>query len=160
MKVEIEQIITQIISFLIILWILSRYAWKPLLKLLDDRKEKIKSDWTDIDIERKKLDNVAADYQEKLKELDAQAKSTLAKIVEEGKIQAEAIQNDAHEQAKAILVQAQEDLKKEIAQARVQMKEELVDMTMQATEKLLQKNIDQDDQKKLAASYIDEMRIP
>lgn len=159
MKIEIDQIITQIISFLIILWILSRYAWKPLLKLLDERKNKMKSDWDAIDEQRKQVENLTLEYQKKLKQLDAQAHEKMAQVVEEAKVQAQAIQEQAHQQAREILIHAQEDLQKEILQARVTMKKELIEMALNATEKVLQRNVDKDAQTQYVSDLLDKMEV-
>jgi F-type H+-transporting ATPase subunit b len=160
MKVEIDQIITQIISFLIILWILSRYAWKPLVKLLDERKQRIHSEQVAIDTQRKELDDLTKEYQQKLKQLDAEAQSKVAALIEEAKLQAEAIQAQAKQQARAILLQTQADLHKEILAAQVKMKNELVAISIACAEKLLEKNLDGDEQKKYAAACIEQMRMP
>ena len=52
LKIEIPQLITHIIGFLIALWILKRYAWKPLLALLDERRERIKNGFAEIENKR------------------------------------------------------------------------------------------------------------
>lgn len=157
MRVEIDQIITQIISFLIILWILSRYAWKPLLKLLDDRKEKIRADWSEIDKQKMDAQKLISEYQEKLKQLDIQALQKMNQVIEEAKVQSQAIQEEAHRQAKVIILHAQEDLQKEFQQAKVKMKREMIDIALSAAEKVLEKNVDREEQKKYLDSLIDRM---
>lgn len=157
MKVEIDQIITQIISFLLILWILSRYAWKPFLKLLDDRKNKIQSEFRDIEDQKQQANHLNKEYQSRLKQLESEAQEKMAQVVEQAKLHAEAIKEEAHQKAKAILVDAQEDIAKEIAQAKKSMKKELVDLSLAATENVLQTSVDKDKQKEFARKYIEQM---
>lgn len=159
MKVEIDQIITQIISFLLILWILSRYAWKPFLKLLDDRKNKIQSEYSNIEDQKQKNDNLNKEYQDKLKQLEVEAQEKMSEVLEQAKLHAESIRDEAHQKARAILVQAQEDVEKEIAQAKIRMKKELVDISLAATENVLQKSMDKEKQKEFAQQYIEQMEV-
>lgn len=159
MKVEIDQIITQIISFLLILWILSRFAWKPFLKLLDDRKDRIQSEFREIDDRKQQADDLNKEYQSKLKQLESDAQEKMAQVVEQAKLNAEAIKEEARQKAKAILVDAQEDIAKEIAQAKKSMKKELVDISLAATENVLQASLDKDKQKEFARKYIEQPEV-
>lgn len=159
MKVEIDQIITQIISFLMILWILSRFAWKPFLKLLEDRKNKIQSEFSNIADQKQQAENLTKEYQDKLKRLEVEAQEKMAEVLEQAKLHAEAIREEAHQKAKNILVQVQEDVEKEIAQARTKMKKELVDISLAATENVLQQDVDVEKQKKFAQKYIEQMEV-
>lgn len=159
MKVEIDQIITQIISFLLILWILSRYAWKPFLKLLDDRKNKIQSEYSDIENQKQQVDTLNKEYQAKLKQLEIDAHDKMTEVLERAKLNAEAIREEAHQKAKDILVQAQEDVTKEIEQAKKRMKKELVDISLAATKNVLQNDLDAGKQKEFAQKYIEQMEV-
>lgn len=159
MKVEIDQIITQIISFLLILWILSRYAWKPFLKLLDDRKNKIRSEFDSIEEQKRQAENLNNDYLSKLKQLETEAKEKMAAVLEEAKVHAETIREEAHKKAKDILVAAQEDVQKEIAQAKIKMKKELVNISLSATENILGDNVDKEKLKEFTRNSLEKMGV-
>lgn len=159
MKVEIDQIITQIISFLLILWILSRFAWKPFLKLLDDRKNKIQSEFSNIADEKQKVESLNQDYQDKLKKLEVEAHEKMTQVLEQAKLHAESIKDEAQKKAKEILVGVQDDVEKEIAQAKTKMKNEMVAISMAAAENVMKMGIDKDKQKEFAQKYIEQMEV-
>lgn len=48
MEVEVGQVVSQIIAFLILLAVLKRFAWGPLLQLLEEREERIRSEFDTI----------------------------------------------------------------------------------------------------------------
>ncbi|MGZ3633771.1 MAG: F0F1 ATP synthase subunit B family protein, partial [Parachlamydiaceae bacterium] len=62
MKIQIGQVISQIIAFLLMLWILSRYAWKPILNTMEERRHKIQSDSDAIEDQRKQAEALLAEY--------------------------------------------------------------------------------------------------
>lgn len=157
MRVDFVQVITQIISFLLMYWILKRFAWAPIIKALNDRKEKIQSEYDGISEQKAKIDELISEYNTKLKELDIYAQLKIQKTVDDAKQLAQTIHNDAHLQARNILIQAKEDAKKEILHAQVQLKEELVDMTILAIEKVLQGSLDANKQKEILNGVIDHM---
>lgn len=57
LDLDLGQIIVQIIGFLAMLWILKRYGWKPLLDLLDARRQKIQSEFDSIEEKKEKWIN-------------------------------------------------------------------------------------------------------
>lgn len=157
MSVEIGQIITQIISFLIMLWVLKRYAWKPLLAVLDARREKIQGEFDTIENGKKENENLKKEYEKKLREIDVQARAKIQEAVAEGNELSMEIQNAAHAKAQEIVSRAKEELQKEVYKARTKLKDELVDMTLSATEKVVQLNLNKDNQKKLINDFIEQM---
>jgi F-type H+-transporting ATPase subunit b len=160
MKIEIGQIITQIISFLIMLWVMKRYAWKPLLAILDERRDKIQADLDAIEQEKARNAALEKEYQAKLDEIDALAEEKSKKAIEEGKKIALKIQNEAHSKAKEIVNKSQEDLQKELLKAKTQLKNEIVDMALLASEKVLQMNLDTEKQKSLILDFVEKMESP
>lgn len=157
MRIEIGQIITQIISFLIMLWVLKRFAWKPLLSIMEDRRNKIQSDFDSIEEKNKEVARLTSEYNEKLNEIDIVAQEKVKEAVEEGKKKAQIIQDDAHARAKALFNKTQEDLQKEIQRSKVQLKNEIVNMAMSATETVLKTNLDKEKQKNLISDCVEEM---
>lgn len=157
MKIQIGQVVSQIIAFLLMLWILSRYAWKPILKTLDDRKNKILSDTNAVEEQKKHADDLLAEYRAKLSALDAEAQAKFQEVIDEAKAHAQTIQNEAHQSARNILAKAQSDMQKEIMLARVQMKNELVAISLAATEKILQGGLDKEKQKQLLSDIIEKV---
>lgn len=157
MHLEFGQIFTQIVSFLIMLWVLKRYAWKPLLNTLDERKNKIKSEIKGIEKQRKDVESLIEEYRNKLKEIDVYARTKTQEAVDEGKRRADEIQKEAQQKAQAMIIKAQNDLQKEIVKAKEQLKDELVNMTVAATEKILQKNLSKEKQKDLLSDFVEQV---
>jgi F-type H+-transporting ATPase subunit b len=157
MQLEYGQILTQIISFLIMLWVLKRYAWKPLLSTLDERKERIKSEIKGIEKQKRDVEKLIEEYRDKLKEIDIYARSKTQEAVDEGKRRADEIQKEAQLKAHAMITKAQSDLQNEIVKAKEQLKDELVTMTVAATEKILQRNLGKEKQKDLLSDFVEQV---
>jgi F-type H+-transporting ATPase subunit b len=159
MNLEIGQIISQIFAFLIMLWVLRRFAWKPLLNLLEERKRKIQEEFDSIEAEKKQIENLKSTYGQKLKEIDATAKAKMQEEVERGRKVAQEIEEDAHKQASLITAKAQENISREQEEAKEQLKHVLVNLTIKATEKILKESLDSDTSKKIVASYVDKINF-
>jgi F-type H+-transporting ATPase subunit b len=157
MIIEISQIITQIISFLVMLWVLQRFAWKPLLKVMDERRHKIESDFKTIEEQTAENERLRKEYQEKLQGVDAEARLIIKEANEKGRHIFKEIESEARIQAKDIINKTREELQQEVVKAKVLLREEIVNMTLMATQKILQTNLDAEKQKKLVDEFVNQM---
>src|SRR6185436_7436700 len=75
--IDVPQVLTQILGFLLMVWILRRYAWGPLLGMLEARREKIAGEFKEAD--RLKAEAVAlrGKYEAELRTIDAQARQKI-----------------------------------------------------------------------------------
>ncbi len=158
MGLELGQIITQIIGFLIAIVILKKFAWKPLLSMLEERRNKIKAEFDTIDEERRKTGELQADYQTKLKEIDSLTRAKIQEAAQEGQIMANQIKEIARNEAKEIVTKAREDIGRDVEKAKVQLRDDVVNMTIQLTGKLIGEKLDSVKDKDLVARLVDEMR--
>lgn len=159
MHLEISQIISQIIAFLIMLWVLKRYAWKPLLAVLEERRNKIQAEFQTIEEQKKANEDLANDYREKLKDIDNQARAKIQEGIEEGRKLSLEIQQEAHDTAKAIVLKTQTDMQKEVHKARLQLRNELVNMTLAASRKIIHASLDSEAENKLVADFVDQTEV-
>lgn len=159
MKILIGQIFSQIVSFLIMLWVMKRYAWKPLLQTLENRKNRIKSELETIEEQKIRVENMIKEYQGKLHEIDVEAKVILSDARKEGQEKARNIQDEAYKQAKLIILKSEEDVQNEIRKAKIQLKNELITMALTASEKFLQTDLDKPEQKQLIAQFVEQVEL-
>jgi len=155
MGLEIGQIVTQIIGFLIAVFLLKKFAWKPLLSILEQRRSKIKSEFDNIDKEKQKVADLLSDYQTKLKEIDSLARVKIQEAAREGQKLANEIKENARKESKEILTKAREEIQRDVDKAKVQLKNDLVNMTMRVAQKLIGEKLDEEKDKKLIAEFID-----
>lgn len=159
MKVEIGQIISQILSFLILLWILKKFAWKPILSRLDERKNKIKDEYEDIEQKKSAVEEKFNEYNDKLKAIDVEIQAKVREAVEKAQKMTTEILGEARSQARIILEKAEVDAQNEIKKARIQLKNEIVNLTIAATAKICEAGLDQEKQNKLISDFVDQAEL-
>lgn len=138
-----------IITFLILLGVLTKFAWKPLLKVLETRENEISQSFKDAEKAKQELERLSAESDE----IIAKARSEAQGIVREGKKAAEqltaATLNKAKEEAMANLSAAKDQIKIERDKAIVEIKGEVVNLSLSIAEKLVNKNLSKEDNKSL-----------
>tara|TARA_Y100000815_G_scaffold232017_1_gene222405 strand:+ start:59 stop:562 length:504 start_codon:yes stop_codon:yes gene_type:complete len=138
-----------ILTFLLLLTILAKFAWKPLLKMLKDREELIRSSLEDAEKAKKKLERLNAEGEAIIN----QARSEAQSILSEGKAAVSKLKDEtldvAKEQAKQIASEAEKQINIEKDKAIAEIKSEVVNLSMSIAEKLINKNISPEDNKAL-----------
>lgn len=159
MDLEIGQIVSQIFAFFIMLWVMKRFAWKPLLGVMEERRQKIQAEFDFIDEQKNEVKKLDAEYHKRLDDVEAQGKVIIQKAISEGRNLAKDIQKEAHESAEGVMKKAQEEVNIQMAKAKVQLKTELIDMIIGVSEKVVKEDLNNDKQKKLVSAFIDEAEI-
>jgi F-type H+-transporting ATPase subunit b len=155
MNLEWQLLVTHAIGFLITLWILKRYAWGPLLKLIEERRIKIVDEFENIDKEKQKAADLNSQYQHQLREIESQRRNEIVKAVNEGKKIAEELKAAARDEVAEMREKTKTELEREVSKAKVQLKDEMVKLTVAATSKLLHEKLDDKSHHKLISEYID-----
>jgi len=150
-------IITQIIGFLIALWILKAFAWKPLLKMLDDRRRKIVGDIDEAEKIRASADELLEAYKVKLRDIDNEARARILEAVSEGSRIASEIRDQAREESRQILAKSRDELARDVAKARVQLRDDIIGMAVKAAEKVISAKLDEAEQKRLLDDFFKEV---
>lgn len=158
MGLELGQIITHIIGFVIAVIILKRFAWKPLLSILEERRNRIKSQFDSIGEERKKTESLHSEYQIKLKEIDSLARARIQEACREGQNLANEIKESARKEAKEIVTRTREEIQRDLDKAKVQLRDDVVNMTVQLAERIIQEKLDQEKDRQLISQLLDEMK--
>lgn len=150
-----QQALTHVVGFLITVWILKRFAWGPLLSLLEERRNKIADEFKSIEDEKAKTAELTADYEARLKQIDAKRREKLVEAVNEGKKIAEEIKLAARDEVKELHVKAKADLRRDVDKAKVQLKDDMVSMTIVAAERIIGEKLDDAKHRELIGSFID-----
>ena len=138
-----------ILTFLLLLTVLAKFAWKPLLKLLKDREDLIRSSLEDAEKAQTELARLNAEGEKIINK----ARSEAQKILSQGKASAvkmkEEILIDSKEKAKTIADNAENQIRIEKDKAIAEIKGEVVNLSISMAEKLIRKNLRADENKAL-----------
>ena len=155
--IDVRQVVTQIIGFLLMLWILSRYAWGPLTAMLEKRREKIASDFRDAERAKGEAQELKTSFEQKLRGADAEARKRIQEGVTEGQRVGAEIKQQAQVDSQRRLQQAQDEILREREKAKELIKEQVVRLSIRTAEKILREKLDEPGQRKLAGEFIDEV---
>ena len=143
-----------VITFLIVLAILRWKAWGPLMKALDDREEKITSALDAASKAKEEAQKVSSDYEEMI----AKAESEKQEILSQAKQDADSLREKKEAEADAkcndMLDKAKKEIEAEKAKALKEIKSVAVNLSVETASKIIKKNLDSDDNRKIAEETI------
>ena len=144
-------------SFLLLIFLVKKYAWGNITSVLDERAEKISSDIDGAEEARKKAEVLASKREAELAGSRTEAKT----IIENAKGTAEKSRADILAEAKLEAGRLKEKANQEIAQNKAEalqsVKGDVADLTISLAEKILSKNLDSQAHKELIDQYIDQL---
>jgi F-type H+-transporting ATPase subunit b len=155
--IDIRMVGTQILGFLLLLWGLSKWAWGPLTKQLEARRQRIAGEFAEAERRQIAADQLKAKLEQDLRGIDAQARAKLQEAVSEGQKVAGEIRAQAQQEAQARMARAEEEMMREREKAKELLKEQVISLSIATAEKILKSKLDEPAHRKLAGQFIDEV---
>ncbi len=150
----------QVLLLLVLLFLLKKYAWKPILNSLDNREEGIKDALKLAEEAKIQMQNLQADNKELLKEARQERDGMLKEAREiKEKMIAEASE-EAQEKADKIVANAQVIIQKEKQDAIAELKNQVANLSVEIAEKVIRKQLNsKDEQMKLVDGMLEDVKL-
>jgi len=155
--IDPKQVITQILGFLILVWVLRQFAWGPLLGMLEARRQRIAGEFQEADRLKTEAQELRVRYEQELRGIEAQARHRIQEAMAEGQKVAGEIRAQAQSEATARVQRAEDEIAREREKAKEILKEQIISLALRSAEKVLRQKLDDSSQRKLAAEFIDEV---
>jgi F-type H+-transporting ATPase subunit b len=149
-----NEIVAQVIAFLLLLWILRTTFWGKVLGMLDARKEKIASELKAIEATKAEVNIMKAQYEEHLTMIEKEAEAKFQEAADKGKDYAEEMRKKAEAEGERIIQNAKENIRGELTKAKEELKDSIVDLTIRAAEKVIEEKLSESDDRKLVEDFL------
>ncbi len=147
--VDWRLLLAQIVNFTILLTVLSIFVYRPLLRVIDERRERIRKSMEDAEKIAHQKEEQEKVRQEALRMLDTECGA----LLEKAKQEAERLKGDllriADVEAENLLAKGREELRAERAQALQEIQKSLAAAILQMTEKILEREFSPRDQERI-----------
>ncbi|MGB5942585.1 MAG: F0F1 ATP synthase subunit B [Leeuwenhoekiella sp.] len=144
----------QVVVFLIIIFLMAKYAWRPILNSLNDRERGIEDALAAAEKAKLEMQNLQADNKKALQQARAERDAT---IKEGREIRAKMIadaEEDAQEKADKMILQAQEAIASEKRAAIAEIKSQVATLSLEIAEKVVKRELSD---KEKQAAYVEKM---
>ena len=145
-----------ILCFVLLLVILKKTAWKPLIDAINEREEGLRRTMESADQARKEAEKIKDELNERLADLKTEIKEQLEDARKTATREKEAMLDDARKTAASIIASAKKEIEAERVSALKDMKRKVASISMMTVEKLMSDSVDEKKNAELTEKYLAE----
>lgn len=146
-----------IVTFVILLWVLKKFTWKPILMALDQRESAIRESLEKAEKAKEDAQKVLDANQANLAKAEEESKQIINQSRSYAEKLKEQIIKESREQARKLIEDATSEIERQKEAAFEELKNQIAEIAVNAAEKILKENLDKETQKKLVDRYIGEI---
>lgn len=150
--INVPALLAQIVNFGILFGLLYLVAYKPIMRMLDERSRKVEESMKQTEYIKEQAARAEQEYEKRIESAAREGHELIARSVRSGEEVRQKAQQEAREQAEAIVVRARAEIQRERDDAIDDLRKEFADLTILAAEKVINRSLD----KKAHSQLIDE----
>lgn len=155
--INLGYLISQIVNFVLLLIILRMFLYKPIVGMLDRRREKIKNDLQEAEQARSQAETAKQEYEKQLEEAREERRSILAQATEQAEKTREEILTKARAEAQELVTKTQDEMEYQRRQALLGAQDQMVDLAIAAAAKVVGESLDEQAHRRLIQGFIAEV---
>ncbi|MFC1921194.1 F0F1 ATP synthase subunit B [Chloroflexota bacterium] len=154
--INLPLLLAQIVNFLILLGLLYMFAYKPILKMFDERSNRIKASMDMTETIKEQAANADEEAKKRIEAAGREGQEMIARAVKTGEEIRQKAQEDAKPEAESIISKARQEIQQERNEAIAELRREFTDLTISAAEKIIEQKLDKEAHRKLIDKVLDE----
>lgn len=156
--INLPLLVSSLAGFLILWWVLNKFAFKPVLKTIDERRESIEAAFQEVEDAKADVARLKAEYEANMSRISAEAQSKLQEALAQGQALAAQLKTEAEQQREKLLARTHEDIQREKDKALAELRNEAIDLSFAITNKVLEGGLDRATHDKLVAGFVRDMK--
>ena len=149
--------LVQLFAFIILIIVVTKFAYKPVRKYLYKRSELLNSEKKETESLNQKAKENILESEKKLAEVRDNASKIIDNAREKAKLEKENILKEANQEANKVKTNAYKAIEEEKSKAKQEIKEDIVDVAFTMTSKLLEREVSDEDNKKIVDDFVKEL---
>ena len=149
-----------ILTFLVLVTLLARFAWRPLLQALDSRQELIRKSLDDAQQAKQELERLQHESAQIIRQARIDAEAVVAQSRSDAAKLREEMRQKAKAEADGIVRNAERQIQLETQRALQQIRQEAVDLSVMIASKILRRNLTKEDNEKLIEEALKQVETP
>ncbi|MBI1992530.1 MAG: F0F1 ATP synthase subunit B [Candidatus Omnitrophica bacterium] len=153
----LAQLLTTLVGFFLLVAVLGKLFWRPVLRILDQRRAQIVDDLRRAAQTKQEVARLQEEYGRKLAKIHEEARVKIQEAILEGKRVSLEIQEQARAQGRTIIAKSKETIELELAKAKVTLRDQVAGMTLEAVERILRQKLDPKADRQIVDAVLDEL---
>ncbi len=156
--INLPSLVAQLVSFLILLGLLSLIAYKPIMKMLDERSKKVKESMEQAELLKQQTAQGGEAIKKQLEAAAREGQEVISKAMRTGEELRQAAQQQAKQDAETLINRARVEIQRERDDAVDSVRREFADLTIAAASKVIERSLDKKAHKELIDKVLEESK--
>ena len=154
--INLGYLISQIVNFTLLAVLLYFVAYKPILRMLDQRSARIKQGLEDAELASRRAAEMEQEFEQRLAEARKEGQEIIAQATQMSEKARQEILEMAREEARAQVEKAKEEISRERELAMSELRQQVADLSLNISEKVIGESLDQQRQRELIAEFLEQ----
>ena len=154
--INLPTLVAQIVNFVVLFGLLYLVAYKPVMRMLDERSRKIKESMEQAEAVKEQTAGAEEEIKKQLEVAGREGQERIARAVKSGEEVKQKAQEEARQEAETLIVRARSDIKRERDEAITELRKEFADLTILAAEKVIDRSLDKKTHRHLIDKVLEE----
>ncbi len=154
--INLPILLAQIINFIILFGLLYLVAYKPIMRMLDERSRKIKEGVEQAEAMKEQAASAEEEIKKQLEVASKEGQERIARAVRAGEDVKQKARGEAKQEAEALIARARTEIQRERDEAIGELREEFADLTVLAAEKVIDRSLDKEAHRQLIDKVLEE----
>ncbi len=134
-------LIIQAISFVLLLVVLTKFAFRPILNILEERQKSIRDDLDSAESRRVEMERLQKDYETRLAQIEDEARDKIQQAIKQAEGIRDEILAKARTESEQVLAAGREEIDRDRIRSMAQMRNEVADLAIHAAQSVVGKNL-------------------
>lgn len=148
-------LIAQLLNFVILYFILKRFLYKPIKKMLDSREQEVKKAYDDAETASKEATELKSAYEEKLASAKEEAQEIVKTATKKAQSKSDEIIGEAQQKAVSMKQKAEEQIELEKKKALKEIKDDIADLAISAARQVVGHELEASGHERLVEDFIE-----
>jgi F-type H+-transporting ATPase subunit b len=154
--ISLPTLITQVVTFIILLVVLRFVAYKPIMRMLDERSRRIKESMEQAEALKAQSARGEEELKKQIEQASREGQDRIARAVKAGEEVKKKAQEDAKKEAENLITRARSEIQRERDDAITEVRREFADLTVLAAGKVIEKSLDKEEHRELIEKVLEE----
>ena len=154
--INLPTLLAQIINFSILLGLLYLVAYKPVMRMLDERSRKVRESMEQTELIKQQAEHAEEEVKKQMEAAGKEGMEIIARAMHTGEEMRQKAQQDAKKDAEYLITRAQVEIQRERDGAIDELRKEFADLTIMAAEKVIEQSLDKQTHRRLIDKVLEE----
>jgi len=154
--ISLPTLIAQIVNFAILLGLMYLVAYKPIIRMFDERSRKVKESMEQTDYIKQQAAQAEEEVKKQLEAASKEGQEVIARALRTGEEVGQKAQQEARQEAESLIIRARMEIQRERDEAIDELRKEVADLTILAAGKVIERSLDKKAHRQLIDKVLEE----